>query len=446
MSNRDAYLDSVCREVRFRAARKYIRQELSAHIDDKAAVLEASGISDAEAAAIKAMGDPAETGRALSAIHRPRVAWGVIACVLLLTVAGVVPALAGPFTFFYKSSWIGISFGDSRTALITCLATLAAITAMAFSDYSRLFRLRSVFFTVGLGGIATSVILTAVIPEATLPIAYNGIIVDVNAAHILKSTALTVSSVLFPLGTAGFVHRARARHIRNMFLPAGLIAVSSCALYIISGVSALLMAAAGLIMLMAALASNPQRFASKLRCAVGCIATIVAPIMLTWMLFPKPVSGSDFDIVKFVLPGNRLNVSDPAYGRMLSPSDMDNAFTAAFKSYGWLYSIGIIALFATLLVLMITRSLKVSNSFGRLLALGICTYFCINLVFFLLSCYGIINLSVGLPFADTNIFSSLTDALLIGMFLSVWRRSSFMPRDAASAMPAAASVPASPAS
>ncbi len=55
MSKRDDYLSEVCREVRFRAARKYVRQELSAHIDDKRAQLQASGAADAEAETVKAM-------------------------------------------------------------------------------------------------------------------------------------------------------------------------------------------------------------------------------------------------------------------------------------------------------------------------------------------------------------------------------------------------------
>ena len=71
------------------AARKYLRQELNAHIDDKVAELEADGTVGAEAAAIRAMGDPVETGHALNAIHRPRVEWGVIICVLLLSAAGL---------------------------------------------------------------------------------------------------------------------------------------------------------------------------------------------------------------------------------------------------------------------------------------------------------------------------------------------------------------------
>ena len=45
------------------------------------------------------------------------------------------------------------------------------------------------------------------------------------------------------------------------------------------------------------------------------------------------------------------------------------------------------------------------------------------------------SLSMELPFFGPSSISFLTDAALTGVFLSVWRRSSFMPRDA---VPAAA--------
>ena len=71
------YCNAVCARVRWPFARWRITQELTAHLEDHAAVLKARGLSPQEARvqAVAAMGDPDEVGRALNRVHSPR--WGL---------------------------------------------------------------------------------------------------------------------------------------------------------------------------------------------------------------------------------------------------------------------------------------------------------------------------------------------------------------------------------
>ena len=71
------YCDAVCARVRWPFARWGITKELTAHLQDHAAVLMARGLSPREARlqAVAAMGDPDEVGRALNRVHSPR--WGL---------------------------------------------------------------------------------------------------------------------------------------------------------------------------------------------------------------------------------------------------------------------------------------------------------------------------------------------------------------------------------
>ena len=76
-SPREEFIDSVCAKVRFTPARKQIAAELQAHIEDRAAMLEAHGVTpeDAAARAVASMGDPEEIGAALDREHSPFWGW-----------------------------------------------------------------------------------------------------------------------------------------------------------------------------------------------------------------------------------------------------------------------------------------------------------------------------------------------------------------------------------
>ena len=71
------YCAAVCAQVRFRPDRQAIASELTAHMEDHMAALEAAGVPLAEAKrqAIAAMGDPEELGRALDRLHSPVLGW-----------------------------------------------------------------------------------------------------------------------------------------------------------------------------------------------------------------------------------------------------------------------------------------------------------------------------------------------------------------------------------
>lgn len=93
--NRERWCDEMCDRIRFRPDRKAIREEMYAHMDDKLDGLTASGlsVSEAEEAAVAAMGDPEEVGRQLNAVHKPWLGWlWVISKVLVILL--VIGALA----------------------------------------------------------------------------------------------------------------------------------------------------------------------------------------------------------------------------------------------------------------------------------------------------------------------------------------------------------------
>ena len=92
----DDFCTQVCRCVRFWPDHKAITAELTAHLEDHAAALEARGLSPEEAAAqaVTAMGEPEELGRQLDRAHPPLLCLSVAATNIILVFLLVVCILA----------------------------------------------------------------------------------------------------------------------------------------------------------------------------------------------------------------------------------------------------------------------------------------------------------------------------------------------------------------
>jgi len=196
MPNKEEYLNTVCGEIKFRAAQKVLRQELEDHIEDRKIELEKNGAPDAEATAIKAMGDAAETGKALNAIHRPRTEWGIIICILLLSAAGIAAVYAGP-SHPYDSYGQGLWPYIQSSMPIYLSLGICLMIGMVLFNYSMLFRLRHIFLGIAFLAVA---VYTLYFTITSLTPPYHS-----NAYWLSYLT--TFSLPFFTLGAAGCINR-----------------------------------------------------------------------------------------------------------------------------------------------------------------------------------------------------------------------------------------------
>ena len=97
-----SWLDTAVGGIRFGPDRAAVREELEAHMEDKAADLQRifPGISreEAEERALSEMGDPAEIGKELARVHKPWLGWlwrasGVLLALALIAFLGLNFAL-----------------------------------------------------------------------------------------------------------------------------------------------------------------------------------------------------------------------------------------------------------------------------------------------------------------------------------------------------------------
>ena len=87
----DEYLEIVTEQIRYTKIRPAVAEELKNHISDQAAAYEECGAFPEEALerAVREMGDPVETGVSLDHIHRPRINWGIVLIIGIISILSI---------------------------------------------------------------------------------------------------------------------------------------------------------------------------------------------------------------------------------------------------------------------------------------------------------------------------------------------------------------------
>ncbi len=127
---RGEYLSLCTGQMRCKAMRPVVEAELAAHIQDQKEAYLAEGLeeAEAEAMAIRQMGDPVETGSALDRVHRPKMDWKTVGLILLLAVLGLTVQILmdrqdpGGKAFFNFAAGTGVG--------------LVLMAAVCFADYT----------------------------------------------------------------------------------------------------------------------------------------------------------------------------------------------------------------------------------------------------------------------------------------------------------------------
>lgn len=135
---KEEYLDTLTSQIRYRKARESVRREIEQHLDEQIGeyLMEGMEPEEAEKEAVKQMGDPVETGISLDRIHRPRMPWGMLLWIGILSILGLGIYMAlqtriSDQTLSWRTIW---------GYLVILAMGLAAMTGICFADYSRIGR------------------------------------------------------------------------------------------------------------------------------------------------------------------------------------------------------------------------------------------------------------------------------------------------------------------
>ena len=127
--SRFRWCEQVCYHVRFRPDHKDIKRELMAHMEDGMAEFAAAGLSkdEAERAVLERMGDPAEVGKQLDAVHKPWLGrlWLLSKWLLILCAVGFV------FLLFTAPGRLGMDLED-----LSGVSFMDGVRLRGCTDYS----------------------------------------------------------------------------------------------------------------------------------------------------------------------------------------------------------------------------------------------------------------------------------------------------------------------
>ena len=125
----EQYLDTVGAQVRWKRVRPALTQELRTHLEEQAEAYRAEGLpaAEAEAEAVRQMGDAEQIGLALDAVHRPKRQTAI------LSLAGICILLGAIFRILSQDS--------PKLFTLAALVLTAGLLLGGYSfDYRRLAR------------------------------------------------------------------------------------------------------------------------------------------------------------------------------------------------------------------------------------------------------------------------------------------------------------------
>ena len=398
------YLAAVGAQIRWRRARRPLLRELSDHIADQAADFQTQGLEEEAALdrAVAEMGDPETVGRDLDRLHRPKNRWGLALAVLLL-------ALAGLFLQFmiYQVNGQGVFDVYARQAVWVPIA-LALLCGVWFSDCTLLLRRRW-----------AAVLTIAAVAWAVL---------DTNG--IYRPTALYVALLLPVLYTALLCRHRNGGPVTVLLwglaawaLPLPAMLVPSASAYLLSGSTMTLVLLAGAGLGWFAGKRRKNFLLSLLPTLLGLGVLFLSGLQKGYFL--RRLSGFlhpelDPNGVGYLYLHLRQGTLADLQETVLSSTDLMLAFLAQWKGE-WVFPLSAVLL-ALATLLLLRRVWKLRSRTGKLLALSALLPLLLQVGLYLLFNLGYSPLGpLSLPFLSYGVVYLLTNSLLVGFLLSVFR-------------------------
>lgn len=424
--NDDEFIQKVCEQIRFKAAHKGIKQELEAHIAESTEHYIVQGLDEktAVAKAIQCMGDPVEIGVDLNKVHKPQTEWSIITSIILLTILGVG-------TMF---SIGGLPFGDSnvfgKRQIVYSVIGLVLLVGMYLFDYAKLYKYSKVIFTSGIVLTAITV-LFGTSENSLLFLRVGGI----------TSRTVSICNFMFMVAIIAELTKCKGSGIVGFLRIVLLCSISLMALVFNPNFSLLfiMLIVYALILTVAVVKKhfdNEQRWV---------YLSVLYGIIFISLLGAIPHIVSINDGAQFVehsanIARKYLEKSQwigksgflDEYGWMSLPENywVDYFLTIIIANFGWLAGCGVMLLFIILFGTMIFRSLSVKSNFGCYITIGSTIYLMINFTINILISMGYVEIfDCNLPFVSFGGTDYINNILIVGLFLSVWRRNLIVTSD-----------------
>ena len=431
------YLTAAGEQIRWDRARPALLTELEDHLLSEAEACEAAGLSkdEAQAEAVRQMGDPVIIGQELDRVHRPKPQWELLGLTLLVSLA--VTVLRVELT---KDWWVqdGIFWGNnSGHCYLALFLGTALLLAGYFLDYTFLAKWGNSLFPLGLlfGFLFLPYWFMHVDPYHTESLCYY-------AAHVFL--------LAIPVCYGGWLYAQRKRTWKGFLLstlPLPLIpAIAYSAHYSFTlGVGSILILSAACLLLLAVL-TWADWFGLGKRLSRWLATGLVVMYSMVFLYFVSLLSpahslsaafhpelyydtyGQTAMTVRHVLEGAQWFgpsewMGQYYYWESLSSARDSFFLTTVLQRLGWGPYLLLTGGFVIIALWLLVKGLRQRSILGRIVSLSVALPFLLQTIFGVMTSLGFIWFAVPFPLVGGNCILSVQMAL-IGLVLSVFRQES----------------------
>lgn len=412
MNKKQSFLQLVKNQIKSKEAKEFVSLELNKHIEETVQQLTKSGLSksEAEAQAVKQMGDPIKLGLKMGRLHQPKVDWSLLSLFIFLQMIGLLPLLITNFE--YQPSIY------QQTASVF-LGIVCAFCIMFF-DYRKLKDKFWIF--IGIIG----VILTVFFYFGTSINGYPYI----RIGFFNSNSIITLPFLL--IGWTGMFYRYGHRYL----LMFGLFFFILLLYIPVSNLPNIILYIS-MVFTMYIWTNRKQRK----RVSIAFITLVlVASSLLIWRYNPfymqhrllgflnpeKYADGSGFmkiQIRKYLSEANWFGQMERLENLSLPSSHTDLVFVTLTYSLGWIFSICLVLFLIAVTVRLAWISRKIPDTFGQLIIIGTSTIYTMPFIYNIAMVLGWLPLAgFWLPFISYGTVHVLINSIMIGLVLSVYRR------------------------
>jgi len=412
----ESFVAEVLQQIKSKEAKENIKAELSYHLQETKRIFMKDGLTEEEAdeKATAQMGNPTKLGLELNRVHRPRIDWIMLTILIVTLGIGFLPMLTLPPGInggIYTDDYYIVN------KAIIILLGISIVLGLMFFDYRKLQNFQWVFF-----GIAVVVFLLLVIA----PTAYR-----LGTPRLIVGPIIIEISMILPLlylFWAAFLQNQGIKYWKagllfaiTFFFLQFLGTHTTVIIYVIMVFSMVvwrLRKAAWLILGMLTFV-----------CLVGLVPLF--SIRGYWLsrfgAFVNPeqdAQGWGFMYIKVkALMKNAGLFGNTKQVDFLPEAHTDFVFVNFTYHYGWVLAGILVLLLALLLVRMIESLRKIKDPFGKMLIVGGATIFSIHFIYNIAMTIGFLPMiGMPLPFISYGLMPTLLHSLIVGIFLSVYRR------------------------
>lgn len=431
-NKKEDYIRILTEQIRCKKARNQVAQEILNHMEEQEEFFISEGMTrdEAQAEAVKEMGDPVETGAALDMVHRPQMVWGFLALMGILYAAGFLVSC------LLQKNFANVSLlpGARIHHIVYMLIGFMVMTGVCYADYSRL----------GLRARELTVLLTAVIAAGIILFR-----IPVNGAVYLGLTIPGIPSVnikmlcylFLPLYGAVLYGYRRQGYLAVVKGVLWMLPALCISLYIPSISTAMMLFLMFVLVLSFAVAKGWFAVSVKYTLAAIWGTALLLPaavcLRVLWsgagyqaarlwaFLHPGSVEeGYQIRMFRKVLEESALRGSGESavHTAKQLPGGTEFGLVYVTAYYGILAAILLVGVLTFLFIYFLGISLRQKNELGMIMGVSCSVVFSVQLLFYVAGNTGLLPIgSIYCPFFTYGGTGVVVTNVLIGLLLSIYR-------------------------